>query len=238
MAASLEALPFIELGHHFLLLRETPYSHSRFRASYFYYPEPPSWNVFEENAQPTLGDLFSRSLELWRPASDLRGFDAEGRSTIVLFIGGTGQPKVDELAAWLDGGCNRSLIGCPWLEGSMRYNKAYKRPRVLVKSPPAYNPILLLSHPSPTNAQADRARALGFEWINAHPTTFPVLPFAGHDFMHFDTYDASKPPGFRSGGPLTLALTNRFLEQLCGVLSTPAPPLVQDPRECLTCIAA
>jgi hypothetical protein len=147
----------------------------------------------------------------------------------VLFIGGTGQPKVDELAAWLDGGCNRSLIGCPWLEGSTRYNKAYVRPRVLVKSPPAYN------HPSPTNALAERAQALGFDWINAHPTTFPVLPFAGHDTIHFDV---TKPPGFRSGGPVTLALTNRFLEQLCGVLSNSAPPPIHDPHACSTCIAA
>ena len=232
------ALPFIELGHHFLLMRETPYSDARFRASYFYYPEPPNWNVFKENAQPSLGDLFSKSLDVWRPASDLRGIDDLGRSTIVFFIGGTSHPKVDELALWLDGGCNSSLVGCLWLESSPRYNTLYKRPRVIVKSPPAY------SAKYPTNAFRKRALDLGFEWINAHPTSFPIIPFAGHEpqinvlkhNFHFDTYDTSKPPGYRTSGPLTLALTNRFLEQLCGVLREPTPPPNFEPNSCKTCV--
>jgi hypothetical protein len=228
------ALPFIELGHHLLMMRDAPYSHARYRASYFYYPEPAGWNFYNESGQPMLGDLFGRLLDLWRPHSDLRGIGTDLRSTLVLFIGGTGQPHLEQVHSYLEGGCSSSLLGCPWLHKSQRFAH-FPRPRVVVKSPPFMQPSKKRSNES-TNLLRERALALGFDWLNAFPSTFPVVAFLGSDPIHYDTYETSKPPGFRSGGPITLALTNRFLEEICGVLRDPVPPIDFDPLSCWHCV--
>ena len=231
------ALPFIELGHHMLIQREKAYSHARYRAMYRYYPEPADWNLFDRKDQPTFDYVATTLVDSWRPMWDFHGFDSLGRSTVVFFIGGTGHPFVEEMESWISKGCQESFLGCPWLNGSRREadGAPFTKPRVIAKSPPArwsLNPAV--SREFAANKLL-ASRALGFEWLDAWATSFPVLPFLGSDPIHFDNYNVSKGPGFRTAGPLTLALTNRLLESVCGVLTEPAGSARVDPLECWQC---
>jgi len=230
------ALPFIELGHHMLIQREKPYSHSRYRAMYRYFPEPAAWNLFHPHGQPDFHYVASTLVDSWRPQWDLHGYDSLGRSTVVFLIGGTAPPRVEEMASWLSNDCEKSYLGCPWINGSRSSGDRipFAKPRVVAKSPPADWKW------SPDNSRAFSAnksnitRFLGFEWLDIWPTSFPVLPFLGADSIHFDHYDISKDPGFRSAGPLALAITNRLLETVCGVLTDPEVKKI-DSHECWHC---
>lgn len=102
-------------------------------------------------------------------------------------------------------------------------------PRVIVKSPPAFPGKLSWEV---VNADLPVARDAGFEWMDAWQTSAPVAAFLGRDQYHFDSYNVSAPPGLRTAGPLTLALTNRLLEAMCGVLTEPEPLPQQDCPSC------
>jgi hypothetical protein len=220
----------IELGHHQLLLREAPYGHSRYRAAYRYHYEPDTWNMYVPGREPGFGGLATALLDAWRPVWDWHGYDDRGRSTVTLLVGGTNTTRawVDDVADWLGGGCSASLTGCLW--HAPRQSKqgdngtlVFRRPRVILKSSPPYARMPLgwqAADASDTRAYALNA---GFEWVDAFNATLPFAWFLGHDALHFDAYDVAKPAGWRAAGPVTLAITNLFLEALCGVLTDPAP---------------
>ena len=215
------AVPLIALGHHLLLLRETAYGEAAHRIAYRYYPEPLAWNNWRRSL--TLGEELSALLDVWRPAADF--FGTPGRA--VFLFGGThhwlDRKRVDEVAAWLGGGCNASNSGCPWLPHvGMRNDIVAPRPLVIVKGPAPFpmNDPAWSAQVTEQAALAAHVRSLGFIWLDAWNLTVS-MPWLARDHLHYDAYNLSHPAGTRAGGPLTLAITNELLDLACGNLLLP-----------------
>jgi hypothetical protein len=233
----------IQLRHHQLLLRESPYGHSRYRMAYRYHKEPTSWNNYLPGREQNLGQVASTLMDAWRPAWDFHGFDRfdrTGRSTVTFLLGGTGTSEewINDMSAWLNGGCNTSATGCLWHSPRMAkdgsgQNHTYIRPRVIIKSAPAYQTNIAAQISRGATIQEVSAKA-GFEWLDAWNITLAFAWFLARDHIHFDAYNTSLPPGWRTGGPVVLAVTNRFLEVLCGKLTDPSPS-TELPDRCWHC---
>ena len=213
------ALPLITLGHHLLQLRATPYGQSAHRVSYRYYPEPLEWNNWRRRL--TIAEELSTLLDVWRPAADY--FGMPGRA--VFLFGGTywlNRSAVDDFAAWLGGGCNASLSGCPWHHHvGMRNDIVAPTPLVIIKGrAPPFNRTPSAVEIAEQRELAGHVRSLGFRWLDVYNLTTALPMEARGDGVHFDVYNSSHRGGRRAGGMLTLAITNLFLDAMCGAVAS------------------
>lgn len=204
------ALQHVTHGHHLLLRRDTPYGAAHFRTAYRYYREPRDWSLYR-GVLPTLADELNALLDAWRPLADWWSVG------VTLLFGTTSlnAADVDEMHAWLTGGCNASRAGCPWITGVAGFGGAAPTPRVLFKGHTPYSFEPWAQQAGEQEELKRHVLELGHGWVDAWNTTVPV-GYLGADALHYDASDAGRPGGYRVGGPVTTAITNRFLEAMCG----------------------